>query len=287
MSIKRAAEYQEHLSNGKVKCCLCPHYCMIDEGGFGKCGARENNNGELFAASYGSVTSIALDPIEKKPLYMFYPGRKIVSIGSFGCNFNCPFCQNYNISKEYRGIKAEQMTPALIAEVAKQSVVDGNIGIAYTYNEPLIGYEFVLDCSKAIRKEGLMNVLVTNGYINEEPLQKLLPYIDALNIDIKAITKRTYKEFGGTLDTVKNTIEIASKICHVEVTTLIIPNVNENDIEEIAKWLSEINPEIPYHLSRFFPRYKYSDREPTPLNVMYRAKEEAEKHLKSVFLGNM
>jgi len=190
---------------------------------------------------------------------------------------------------KYSEIKsgAEHYTPQLIAEVAKMSVGDGNIGVAFTYNEPLIGYEFIKDCSILIRKEGLANVLVTNGYINNKPLQELLPLIDALNIDIKAHNERTYNKLNGTLENVKNTIKAANEVCHVEVTTLVIQNENENDIEEIAKWLSEINPKIPYHLSRFFPRYKYINNEPTPLELMYKLKEKAEKHLKSVFLGNV
>jgi len=281
------AEYWEKTGDNNVKCGLCPHYCIINEGKAGKCRVRKNNNGALIATSYGCVTSIALDPIEKKPLYMFHPGNKIVSIGSIGCNLSCQFCQNYNISLEYDGIKTDLFTPSLVSEVAELAVSDKNLGIAYTYNEPLIGYEFVKDCSRLIRNNGLMNILVTNGYINREPLNELLPYIDALNIDIKAYNDRTYKKLGGTLEPIKNTITSAAKTCHVEVTTLVIENENENDIEEIAKWLSDINPEIPYHLSRFFPRYKYSGREPTPPELMHRLYEIAKKYLKNVFLGNM
>jgi len=284
---KRIAEYWEKTDNNEIKCGLCPHYCNIRENQAGKCGVRINKDGALIAASYGCVTSVALDPIEKKPLYMFFPGKKIVSIGSYGCNFKCGFCQNYNISMEYKGINTELMTPELIAEVALLATAEENIGIAYTYNEPLIGYEFVKDCSLLIRNAGLKNVLVTNGYINDEPLAELLPYIDALNIDIKAYNNRTYNTVTGTLLPVKNTIETAYKNCHVEVTTLVIPGENENDIEEIAKWLSSIDPNIPYHLSRFFPRYKFSDRDPTPPETMYKLRDIAKKHLKNVFLGNI
>ena len=283
----RVAEFWENIGNSTIKCGLCPHYCNIPDNKLGKCGVRRNREGKLMAASYGLVTSVALDPIEKKPLYMFHPGKKIVSIGSYGCNLNCAFCQNHNISMEYNNIKPERMTPELVTEVALLAVQDGNLGVAYTYNEPLIGYEFVKDCSKMIRKEGLMNVLVTNGYINKEPLEELLPSIDALNIDIKAYNDRTYNEVGGTLEPVKSTIEIANKVCHVEATTLVIPEINEDDVEKIAVWLSKINPDIPYHLSRFFPRYKYSDREPTPPEKMYKLYDIAKKHLKNVFLGNI
>jgi len=287
MGSKKIADHWDKLDNNRVKCGLCPHFCTIEAKKTGKCGVRENREGSLIAASYGCVTSIALDPIEKKPLYNFYPGKKIVSIGSYGCNLKCQFCQNYGISMEYHGMKTEIMTPELVAQVAQLSIKDGNVGVAYTYNEPLIGYEFVKDCSILIRKEGLANVLVTNGYINNEPLKELLQHIDALNIDIKGNNNRTYSKLGGTLEPVKNTIEIANKVCHVEVTTLVVPNENDNEIEEIAKWLSEINPSIPYHLSRFFPRYKYSESAATPPELMYKLKERAEKYLETVYLGNM
>jgi len=233
------------------------------------------------------VTSVALDPIEKKPLYMFYPGKKIVSIGGYGCNFRCLFCQNSGISIEYQNARIDRLTPGLVAEVASLAVQDGNIGVAYTYNEPLIGYEFVKDCATLIRNSGLMNVLVTNGYINDEPLTELLPHIDALNIDIKGYSSSTYNSVGGTLAPVQNTIQKAKKYCHVEVTTLVIPSENENEVENIAKWLSELDKSIPYHLSRFFPRYKYSGDEPTPPETMYKLYDIAKKHLENVFLGNM
>jgi len=280
------AEYWEKSQNESAKCLLCPHFCIIKENKSGKCGVRANRSGTLIAESYGCVTSIALDPIEKKPLYKFHPGTKIVSIGSYGCNFHCPFCQNYSISMEYSGVKIDRFTPELVAEVAEMAVDDKNIGIAYTYNEPLIGYEFVKDCAKLIRNAGLMNVLVTNGYINDEPLEELLPLIDALNVDIKGDNERTYNMVGGTQAIVKNTIETAAKVCHVEVTTLIIPNNNENSIEDIAKWISSIDKSIPYHLSGFFPRYKYSGSEPTPPETMYKLYDMARKHLENVYIGN-
>ena len=289
MSTVKIAEYWDKLENNAVKCGLCPHYCTINEKKTGKCGVRVNHNGTLIAESYGCVTSIALDPIEKKPLYMFHPGKKIVSVGSYGCNFHCQFCQNSGISLEYSKnyIKPEFMTPDLILEVSKMAIPDGNIGIAYTYNEPLIGYEFIKDCATLIRNEGQANVLVTNGYINEKPLKELLPLIDALNVDIKAYNKRTYNMVGGTPDVVKATIETAVKECHVEVTTLVVPGENENEVEDIAKWLSSIDSNIPYHLSRFFPRYKYSDKVPTPPETMYKLYDIAGKYLKNVFLGNI
>jgi len=282
----KVAEFWKNEGN-EIKCGLCPHSCCISEGFKGKCGVRANRDGVLYAESYGKVTSIALDPIEKKPLYMFMPGKKIVSVGSYGCNFKCPFCQNYGISLEYENVGFKYMTPELVTEIALSYVPDDNIGVAYTYNEPFVGYEFVKNCSHLIKEAGLMNVLVTNGYINKEPLIELLPVIDAMNIDLKGNNNRTYNKVGGTLDAALNTIETASGACHVEVTTLIIPNENDDQTEEIAKRLSAVDPEIPYHLSRFFPRYKFSDRSATSPEIMYKAYDSAKKHLKNVYLGNM
>ena len=188
---------------------------------------------------------------------------------------------------EYSSVKIDRLTPELVTEVAEMAIEDKNIGIAYTYNEPLIGYEFVKDCAVMIRNAGLMNVLVTNGYINEEPLNELIPLIDALNVDMKGNNGRTYNMVGGTQDVVKNTIEKAAATCHVEVTTLVIPNENENSVEDIVKWLSSIDRTIPYHLSRFFPRYKYSGSEPTPPETMHKLYDIARKHLKNVYIGNM
>jgi pyruvate formate lyase activating enzyme len=284
---QKIAEFWDELENSAVKCGLCPHYCKIDSGYAGKCGARVNVDGILIAKNYGCVTSIALDPIEKKPLYDFHPGKKIVSIGSYGCNLKCQFCQNYNISMEYKNAQIENYSPELIGEVAVLAIQDNNIGIAYTYNEPLIGYEYIIDCSAMIRSSGLMNVLVTNGYINQKPLAKLLPGIDAMNIDLKGFSEGTYNRVGGTLSPVKEAILMASDACHVEVTTLVICDENAGEIEEIAKWLASIDPNIPYHLSRFFPRYKYSDKQPTPPDLMYGLYNKARRYLNNVYIGNM
>jgi len=177
--------------------------------------------------------------------------------------------------------------PADVARLAVQTVPDGNIGVAYTYNEPLIGYEFLRDCAVLVRDEGLNNVLVTNGCINEEPLETLLPYVDAMNIDLKGFTKDFYNRVGGDLETVKRTIATSQKHCHVEVTTLVVPGENEDDIVGIAEWLSSINPDIPLHLSRFFPRYRYSDRLPTPRETILRLRETARQYLSTVYAGNM
>jgi pyruvate formate lyase activating enzyme len=277
----------ENTESKEIKCTLCPHFCIISNNGRGICGVRVNKEGVLIAEGYGKVTSYALDPIEKKPLRKFHSGKKIVSVGGYGCNLRCRFCQNYNISMEYKNVRVDNVTPQVLKEVAIGAIEDNNIGIAYTYNEPLIGYEYVYDCATLTREAGLMNVLVTNGYINIEPLKELLPLIDAMNIDIKGFSDRTYNMVGGTLEPVKEVVRASSRACHVEVTTLVIPNENEDEVEAIAKWLSEINPDIPYHLSRFFPRYKYFKQASTPDELMYRLRDIASKYMKYVFLGNM
>jgi len=291
MGDKKRAKYwvpgTKRKESKELECQLCPFGCIIQNNTTGKCGARTNIDGELLAVSYGKVTSVALDPIEKKPLYMFHPGCKIISIGSYGCNLTCPYCQNHTISLEYEKGKADYLTPETVLELSKLSMQDGNIGVAYTYNEPLIGYEFVLECSKLIRSAGLKNVLVTNGYINEAPLTELITYIDAMNIDIKGNTDRTYNMVGGTSKHAKRTVELAYSKCHVEVTTLVVPGVNEDEIEDIARWLASLDPDIPYHLSRFFPGYKYKDHSPTPFDMMHKASDIAKTYLKNVYLGNM
>ena len=261
--------------------------CKIEENHHGRCGVRKNINGKLIAESYAKITSAAIDPIEKKPLYMFHPGAKILSAGSYGCNFFCPFCQNHGIAMPKSQPQTEIITPEKLTELAQQATYGGNIGVAYTYNEPLVGFEYVYDTAKLIKAAGLKNILVTNGFISKEPLETLLPYIDAMNIDLKGFTNDFYKKVGGNAETVKNTIKRANETCHVEVTTLVIPGENERDVEEIIKWLVEIDYNIPLHLSRFFPRNKYSERTATTLETILQLAKLARKHLKHVFCGNM
>jgi len=278
---------KENKEGKEIICLLCPHTCLIEDNQFGFCGVRENINGSLFASSYGAVTSLVPDPIEKKPLYHFQRGKKIVSIGGYGCNFRCGFCQNHKISMEYKKAQIDFMPPEVIVQFATAAKKDNNIGIAYTYNEPLISYEFIVDCATLAKRSGLKNVLVTNGYINKEPLRELLPLVDALNIDIKAFNNRTYNKFSGALEPVLDTIQTAYRTCHIELTTLVVPGDNENDIEQIARWIAQIDPNIPFHLSRFFPRYEYINAQQTSKETMYRAKETAERFLTYVYLGNM
>lgn len=273
----------------RVQCEICPHHCKIEEGQVGLCKARTNREGAIVSENYGKLTAFALDPIEKKPLYHFHPGSKILSVGSYGCNLNCPFCQNCDISmvgKEQ--IETQETSCEELIYKAAALKARGNIGIAYTYNEPLIGYEFVRDCAEAAKEKGLKNVLVTNGYICEEPLKELLPLIDAFNIDLKGFTEDYYHKLRGDLQTVKGSIELASKSCHVEVTTLIVPGENdrEEEMEELSLWLAGVDPNIPLHISRFFPRWKMQDREATPVKQVYRFAEIARRHLKYVYEGN-
>ncbi len=272
-----------------ITCDVCPHLCSLSEGQLGFCRARRNDGQRIVDDNYGKITSIALDPIEKKPLKRFYPGSYVLSVGSYGCNLRCSFCQNHEISmRDGRG-EALFLSPEELVEKAKSLQSEGNIGLAFTYNEPLVGFEYVLNCSVLAAKEGLQNVCVTNGYINEEPLKKLLPSIHAMNIDLKGFTESFYQDLKGDLETVKNTIALASKTCHVEVTTLVIPGKNDThqEMEALASWLASVSPYIPLHLTRFFPRYKMNDREGTSKEKIYELFRIAKEKLEYVFAGNM
>lgn len=273
----------------RVECKICPHHCKIEEGHVGLCKGRKNRKGEIISDNYGKLTAMALDPIEKKPLYHFYPGSKILSIGSYGCNLNCPFCQNCDISMVGNDdIETAEISCEELVSKALLLKDRGNIGIAFTYNEPLIGYEFIRDCSELMKEKDLKSVVVTNGYINEEPLKELLPLIDAFNIDLKGFTEEYYHKLRGDLATVKRSIELAAKQCHVEVTTLIVPGENdsEQEMEELSSWLAGVSPEIPLHISRFFPRWQMQDRDATPVKQVYNLAEIARKKLNYVHEGN-
>ncbi len=270
-------------------CNICPHHCQLDEGDIGFCRARSNVEDSVTAINYAKITSIALDPIEKKPLYRFYPHSYILSVGSFGCNLRCPFCQNFDISmSDNKSAAVRTVMPKALIELAVSTKGEGNIGIAYTYNEPLIGYEYVRDCAKMAHDNGLKNVVVTNGYICEEPLRALLPHIDAMNIDLKAFSDKFYKGISGDLETVKRSIALAAEKCHVEVTTLVIPGENdsEEEIRDLSRWLASVREDIPLHLTRFFPRYRMTDKNMTPVNTIHRLSEIARQSLQYVFIGN-
>lgn len=283
--------YAQHYikkENGIVHCLLCPHNCHIKNNKKGICKVRINQDGDLFAENYGQISSFALDPIEKKPLYNYYPGSYILSVGSYGCNFSCSFCQNNSISF---GIpETSYISPENLVNKAFSLKDSDNIGLAYTYNEPFMSYEYVLDCCKLIRKKGMKNVLITNGYVQEAPLLEILPYIDAMNIDLKSFSQDFYKKIcNGDVEYVKNTIELAANACHVEITCLVIPGLNDSpkEIEDMSLWLSNLSPEIPLHLTRFFPRYKMTDKERTPKATLVKLAEIANHHLKNVYLGNV
>ena len=278
-------------------CDVCFRHCKIEEGQIGFCGGRTAKDGRIAAYNYGCITSLALDPIEKKPLSRFFPGSRILSAGSFGCNLRCPFCQNFDISWSKQAMryaeKAETMTPEELADLAEQLKTRGNIGIAFTYNEPLIGYEFVRDTAKLAHEKGMKNVLVTNGTAALSVLEELKPYIDAMNVDLKGFTDRYYGEvLGGDRKMVMDFIEAAAGFCHVELTTLIVPGENdtEEEMRELSAWVSRLrNPDgesIPLHVSRFFPRFHMQDRGPTDVRTVYRLAEVARENLEYVYTGN-
>ena len=279
----RAFYWNRH-NDSDILCELCPHNCLIPLGGKGICEARENKGGELIAANYGLISSMAIDPIEKKPLYHFHSGRPILSVGSYNCNMDCGFCQNHSIASPVQK-QGRYISPEALAEYAAD--IPNNIGVAYTYNEPLINYEFVLDTAKHVKAHGLNNVLVTNGLINEKPLEALLPYIDALNIDLKGFTEEYYKMLGGSLQAILDTISLAHKHCHIEITFLVIPPENEHHISDIAQFTASLSDSIPLHISRFFPMHRYIDKPATPPETVLKLCETASKYLKYVYSGNM
>ena len=281
-----------------AKCEVCFRHCELREGQTGFCGARICAGGVVRAANYGRVTSLALDPIEKKPLRRFMPGSAILSVGSYGCNLRCPFCQNHEISWSQEAMRfadtAETITPEQLVRIAAKYRNRGNAGVAFTYNEPLIGYEFVRDTARLVREAGMVNVLVTNGTAELTVLDQILPYIDAMNIDLKGFTDRYYeKVLGGDRGTVMRFIERAAQSCHVELTTLIIPGENESEDEmrQMCAWIAGLSGrvpgrEIPLHISRFFPRFHMTDRDATSVKKVYRLAEVAGEQLRYVYTGN-
>ena len=281
------------MNREQVLCDVCPKFCKLREGQIGFCRARSNIGGKIVPINYGQATSLALDPIEKKPLMRFCPGTYILSYGSYGCNLRCPYCQNASISMAgpdncpHRLITPEGLTD-LAVDLSKQE--PGNIGVAFTYNEPTVCFEFIRDTSKLLHEAGLKSVVVTNGGLVRKYADELLPHVDALNIDLKGFSNEFYRYVKGEFDTVKVFINAAVEHkCHVDLTTLVIPTKND-DPEEIGReveWIASISPEIPLHLSRFFPRYKVDDLPPTPAETIYRLKDIAEKKLKYVYTGNL
>jgi pyruvate formate lyase activating enzyme len=288
-----------------ARCEVCFRHCEIKEGKLGFCLARTVKDGKVVAANYGRLTGLALDPIEKKPLARFYPGSRILSVGSYGCNLRCPFCQNSEISwsEETKGFTdpaseyVRYVSPADLASLAERYTGMGNIGVAFTYNEPLVGYEYVRDSARLAHEKGMKNVLVSNGTASIPVLEDILPFIDAMNIDLKGFTEHYCNDvLGGDLNMVKAFIERAVKDCHVELTTLVVPGENdsEEEMRALSSWVASltdkkgnrIGTEIPLHVSRFFPRFNMLDRPATDTSRVYRLAEVARENLRFVYTGN-
>jgi pyruvate formate lyase activating enzyme len=274
-----------HTEKGMLRCDLCPHRCFIAEGKSGICGVRMNRDGELALPLYGVLSAVSTDPIEKKPLYHFYPGSTIFSVGFYGCSFRCPFCQNYRIAHHVPE-SGREVDPR---ELVRHAAEEGASSIAYTYSEPLVHFEWVRDAAEEARKLGLKNVLVSNGFINPEPAAELLELLDAANIDLKAYNQQFYRKVaGGSLQPVLDFISAAAPKIHLEVTTLVIPGDTDSDEEilGIAEFLAERDPTIPYHLSCYFPAYKYN-APPTDPQTVFDLAEKARRHLHYVYPGNV
>ena len=273
-----------------AQCNLCFHNCTIQESGHGFCGVRTCRDGRVVPENYGRLSSIALDPIEKKPLRRFHPGSMILSVGSYGCNLRCPFCQNYQISwgDEVALVKrdAEYVSPEELAAMAE---IPSNLGVAFTYNEPLLFHEYILDTAKLLRAKNLKTVIVTNGTANPEALSDLFPYVDAMNIDLKGFTDSYYHDLlQGDRQQVMDFITEAVKHCHVELTTLIIPGENDSDedMEQQSAWIASLRPDIPLHISRFFPTFHMTDRDATEVDRIYHLRAIAQRNLQYVYTGN-
>ena len=275
----------------KVVCGTCPRHCRLASCASGFCRARREEGGHVVAANYGRISSIALDPIEKKPLAFFHPGSPILSIGSYGCNFRCPFCQNDDISQHGADeVPCRTATPEELADLAARLKQErDNLGIAYTYNEPLVGWEFVRDCAREIRKRNMLNVLVSNGCASEGVIAELEQLNEAANIDLKGPSQDYYDWVGGDFKTVCRTIAMLHEAgCHVEVTTLVVPgrNDSEADMDAIAAFVASVSSDIPLHVTRFFPRWEMADAVPTPISTIHHLADIARRRLRYVRVGN-
>jgi len=298
----KEAYLYEKLDNNLVKCQLCNQGCVIKPEGRGLCGVRENNEGTLFTRTYGKIIALAIDPIEKKPLFHFLPGSNTLSLALAGCNFKCSFCQNSDISQLTKSDENELGGPAsptslgvqdLSPEAIVQMAIENNCpSISYTYTEPTVFFEFAYDTAKIAHERGLKNIFVTNGYMTEKALRMIRPYLDAMNIDLKSSSNEYYrKHCGARIEPVKNNIKLARKMgIWVEVTTLVVPKENDtlSEFKSIAKFISDLGQDIPWHISRFYPAYQMKDHEITPEETLRKAYEIGKKSgLNYVYIGNI
>ncbi len=288
----KEASFYKKLDDLKVRCLLCPHECLINNNGTGICAVRKNINGTLFSLVYGKVIAENSDPIEKKPLYHFMPGTRSFSLATVGCNLSCKHCQNYEISqmpRDRKMISGNEMSPETLVQFAKNLSCDS---ISFTYSEPTIYYEFAYDIAKLSHDEGLKNVMVTNGYINKEPLEKIAPFIDAVNIDLKAYTDDFYKNICGArlqpvLDSIRNYKELG---IWIEITTLIIPGLNdkEDELKSLAEFIASVGVDIPWHVTAFYPTYNLLEKPRTSIDHLIKAREIGIKAgLRYIFTGNL
>jgi pyruvate formate lyase activating enzyme len=283
----REALFYVKKENG-VRCLLCPHHCRLREGETGLCRVRRERDGKLYTLNYGICAAMATDPMEKKPLYHFHPGEFIFSLGTVGCNLDCGFCQNWQLAKGERAVDNIQLTPGQVAGMLKTQA-PRPAGVAYTYSEPGMWFEFVLDTARTVKEQGFINVLVTNGYLEQEPLRELLTVIDAFNIDVKSFTDGYYRQHcRGRLDPVLRYVETAAEQAHLELTYLVVPSLNdsEEEVKRFAGWVAGIDPAIPVHLTRYYPRHRFT-LPPTPLPVMEKLHAAAREKLHYVYLGNL
>lgn len=268
----------------KVECPLCPQHCKLHEGQTGLCKARGCKEGEIVSLTYGEIAAWHIDPIEKKPLYHFYPGSEILSVGGYGCNLNCFFCQNYEISQRYE--RGHKVTPQQLAD---KSLEDRSIGLCFTYSEPLVWYEMIAHTAPLVKKQGGKVALVSNGIIEAKHLEDIIPFIDAVNIDIKGFTEGFYiKHTGGKLKWVLETVERLAGRVHTEITTLVIPTLNDSpeEIKSLARWLADLKTPVAWHLSRYHPMYK-SDIPATDIKQLRHLWELAKEYLPYVYMGNV
>ncbi|NMD37646.1 MAG: AmmeMemoRadiSam system radical SAM enzyme [Christensenellaceae bacterium] len=271
------------------ECKLCPRHCQLNEGDTGFCKARIMLSEESKPLGYGKATAIALDPIEKKPLALFHSGKQILSMGSFGCNMNCYFCQNHGIARVgLNDSRWQEFSPEALCKMAVELIPKGNIGIAFTYNEPMLNPEFISDCADILQEKGLKTVVVTNGNFCLDEVKNVIKKVDAFNIDLKGFNEDWYKKLGGDFNTVKSFIQAACETSHVEITTLVVPEQNDSpeEIDALSRWIAGIRQDIPLHLSRYFPRYKAVES-PTDRQALFSLADIARQNLKYVMVGNV